>query len=144
MKTAAPRTEILHASAVSLDGCGVLIIGPSGSGKSALALEMMSRGAVLIADDSTCVTQSAGLLIASVPASIAGRIEARGIGILAAHTAPPSPISLVVDLAQKSRGRLPEPQSTDLLGVCINLISVAGLVSPAGAIIQLVKGGRVD
>lgn len=50
--TGADRT-ILHASCVALDGRGLLILGPSGSGKSALALELMALGADLVADDRT-------------------------------------------------------------------------------------------
>ena len=37
-------SEILHATAVAVTGRGLLIRGASGSGKSALALEMMARG----------------------------------------------------------------------------------------------------
>ena len=41
----------LHASSISLEDNGVLIIGPSGSGKSDLALRMIDSGATLISDD---------------------------------------------------------------------------------------------
>ena len=41
----------IHASAVALDGRALLIVGPSGSGKSALALRMMAHGATLVSDD---------------------------------------------------------------------------------------------
>ncbi|MFQ5437976.1 MAG: HPr kinase/phosphorylase, partial [Paracoccaceae bacterium] len=44
---------IVHAGAVAFDRRAVLILGPSGSGKSSLALELMSRGASLVSDDRT-------------------------------------------------------------------------------------------
>ena len=47
----APRTRrvVVHATAVAWHGRGVLLRGPSGSGKSALALRLLHAGAVLVA-----------------------------------------------------------------------------------------------
>ena len=76
----------LHASAVALTpAAGVLILGPSGVGKSSLALRLMALGARLVADDGVALTVQAGALIARAPAPIAGLIEARGAGILHAE-----------------------------------------------------------
>jgi len=41
----------LHASCVSIDGKGILLLGPSGSGKSDLSLRLIDGGATLVADD---------------------------------------------------------------------------------------------
>ena len=51
--TAGP--ELLHATAIAINGAGVLLLGPSGSGKSDLALRLIDRGAVLISDDGVLV-----------------------------------------------------------------------------------------
>ena len=72
----------LHATCVAIGGRGVLITGPSGSGKSDLALRLIDRGAELVSDDGTIVEARNGRLIARAGPNIAGRMEARGIGIL--------------------------------------------------------------
>jgi serine kinase of HPr protein (carbohydrate metabolism regulator) len=73
----------LHATCVAIGGQGVLITGPSGSGKSDLALRLIDRGAELVSDDGTMVEARDGTLMARAGPNIAGRIEARGVGILA-------------------------------------------------------------
>ena len=82
----ADRQKVIHASCVALGRSAVLLVGPSGSGKSALALELMALGAELVADDRTVLSLHDTGLIASCPASIRGRIDARGVGLLAADT----------------------------------------------------------
>ena len=77
---------IVHGSAVSVEGRGCLITGASGSGKSTLALEMIAAGAVLVADDQTRINESPDGLMMTAPPSIAGRIEARGVGVLKLNT----------------------------------------------------------
>lgn len=133
----------LHASSVSFDGSGILILGASGTGKSSLALELMSRGAILISDDQTIVELRDGQLLATAPAAITGQIEVRNIGILRADYAGPTIIRLVVDLDCKSTLRLPDRHCVSILDVEIGGIHAAGLNQPAAAIIQYLKGGRV-
>ncbi len=108
-----------HASLVALNDRGLLIIGPSGSGKSALALQLVALGADLVADDRTCLTTTAEGLYGQPPQTIAGRIEARGLGILALPHRPDAPISAVVDMGQTETDRLPEPRDMRLLGHAI-------------------------
>ena len=73
--------ETIHASCVAIGDAGVLIQGPSGSGKSDLALRLIDRGAVLVSDDYTELSRLGDRLTARAPATIAGKIEVRGIGI---------------------------------------------------------------
>lgn len=139
------RTETLHASCVALDGKGLLILGPSGSGKSSLALQMMGLGAALVADDRTILSHSGdGALLASAPAPIRGRIEARGVGILGADAVGPVGLAAVVDLGQQETDRLPPLRNISLLGCRMAL--VLGPLQPhlASALCQLLRGGRID
>jgi len=91
-------SETLHASCVAIDGRGVLIEGPSGAGKSDLALRLIDRGAVLVSDDYTILHRQTKTLVAMAPATIEGKMEVRGLGILDFPTAPRAPIALVVSL----------------------------------------------
>ncbi|MEM6941714.1 MAG: serine kinase [Pseudomonadota bacterium] len=109
-------SEVLHATTVSVEGRGALIIGPSGSGKSGLALQLMAYGAALVADDRTCVTLSAGSVIATVPPAIQGLMEARNIGLLRLPAAGSAEVCLVVDMGQTEQTRLPEPRRHVVLG----------------------------
>ncbi|HGG65172.1 MAG TPA: serine kinase, partial [Rhodobacteraceae bacterium] len=70
---------VVHASSVAVDGKAVLVVGPSGSGKSALCLQLMALGATLVADDRTELISSESGLIARAPETIDGMIEARGV-----------------------------------------------------------------
>ncbi|HSF13162.1 MAG TPA: serine kinase, partial [Erythrobacter sp.] len=73
MNASAPL--VMQASAVAIDGRGLLIEGPPGSGKSSLALALIDRGAGLIGDDAVTVAPESGLLIAAPPPNIAGLLE---------------------------------------------------------------------
>jgi HPr kinase/phosphorylase len=115
-------SEIVHGSCVAVDGRGLLILGPSGSGKSALALRLLSLGASLVADDRTALGVEAGSLIARSPASIAGLIEARGVGILHAPTVAEAEVALVADLGQIETERLPPARRITLVGCVVDLV----------------------
>ena len=134
----------LHASAVAIEGQGVLILGASGSGKSALALHLMGMGAQLIADDRVDLRRDGSQIIASCPATLRGRIEARGIGLLHATPAPRAALALVVDLDQTEAARLPQRRETMLHGRNIPLLHKAAHPYFPAAILQYVKGGRRD
>ena len=112
-------STILHASAVALNGRAALIIGPSGSGKSAFALRLITLGAVLVSDDRTVVAQQAGQAVASAPDALLGLIEARGVGIFKTAIAKPTPVVLAVDLGVAETKRLPEPHQIDVAGITV-------------------------
>lgn len=116
--------ETVHASAVAIDGRAVLIIGPSGAGKSDLALRLIDRGAKLVSDDYIVVRQSAGVVLAEPPATIAGMIEVRGLGIVSMPHASQVPVALVVSL-EHAIERMPD------LGVTRK---IAGIAVPEVAI----------
>ncbi len=111
----------VHATCVELDGAGVLLRGPAGAGKSDLALRLIAQaGAALVADDQCLLTREGARVIARAPAATAGRIEARGLGILSLPQAGPTPVALLVDLKPHAAAeRLPAPESESLLGVSL-------------------------
>lgn len=125
----------IHATAVAcrLDGQwrGVLLTGPSGAGKSDLALRLIGQGWRLVADDYTEVWASAGAVFATAPVRIAGRIEARGVGIVESPPRWIVRIALVVACAQTPPDRMPEPASTSVAG--LDLPSLALDIRPASA-----------
>ena len=125
----------LHATAIAIGGRAVLLSGPPGSGKSDLALRLIDRGAMLIADDRVELSVVAGRLLASPPASIAGLIEVRGVGIVAMPYAAVVPVALVVDLAAPP-DRFPDPATRELLGVAIPLVALAAAEASAALKIE--------
>ncbi|WP_425466087.1 HPr kinase/phosphorylase [Ostreiculturibacter nitratireducens] len=134
--------EVLHASCVAFGPAAILILGPSGSGKSALALQLMALGCDLVSDDRTEVSIDGEAVMARAPAAIRGMIEARGIGLLAADVRDRVPVRFVVDLSQTETERLPPPRQTNVLGREMPLIHrVESAYFPA-AILQYLKGGR--
>lgn len=134
----------LHATCVAVDGRGLLILGPSGSGKSALALRLMAHGAGLVADDRTDITLQDRDLIASAPPRLSGLIEARGLGILRADAVGPVPLVLAVDLAQTETERLPPRRSVTILGTPLPLVLGSQQDHFAASVLCYLKGGRQD
>jgi serine kinase of HPr protein (carbohydrate metabolism regulator) len=126
-----PSSETVHASAVAIGGRAVLIGGLSGVGKSDLALRLIDRGAVLISDDYCDVRRTEGHARASAPATIIGKMEIRGVGIVEMETEQQVPIALFVDLDRPPQ-RLPEPGETrSLAGVAVPVLRLAGLEASA-------------
>ncbi len=129
--------ETIHASCVAIGTHGVLIAGPSGAGKSDLALRLIDRGAVLVADDYTELAVVAGGLVASVPATIAGLIEVRGIGIVSVPHRNAVPVALLVALGGPVE-RLPERLPTrTIAGVALPVLPLAGFEASAPIKVEL-------
>ena len=116
------RTEIIHASAVAIEGRGLVILGASGAGKSALALELIALGATLVSDDRVAVDPlpEGGLGLAA-PEAIRGRIEARGVGLLRLPSTR-ALAAMAVDLDRLETGRLPDPREIVIAGVALPLV----------------------
>ena len=130
-------SEHVHASTVAIDGRAVLITGPSGSGKSDLALRLIDRGFILVGDDQTIVRRDGERLVASAPARIAGKLEVRGIGIVEMETASDVPVALLVELTSEIE-RLPEDNRTSaILGVSLPLVSIDAQAASAPAKVAL-------
>ena len=129
---------LVHGTCVALGPLGVLIRGPSGSGKSDLALRLIEDGAALVADDQVALQMHDGHLIASAPATIAGLIEVRGIGIVSLARVESAPLSLVVDLVGRTDvPRLPDASRVDLGGANLPAIALYPFEASAPAKVRL-------
>lgn len=126
-----PRSAIFAGTTVALDGNAAMFRGPSGSGKSDLALRCLGlhgfSGAVwntagssrfgLVSDDQTVIMATSDGLIADAPSVLRGRLEVRGIGIVEFPPAPRARLCVVVDLAAGAPERLPlAPRHAEILG----------------------------
>ncbi len=114
---------IVHAGLIALrlggGWRGVLIQGPSGSGKSDLALRAIGQGFRLVADDRTVLFLSAGRLFGRAPGALHGLIEIRGVGVVQMAVLDLAPIVLSVRCKTTLDAVERHPESTfiDLLGV---------------------------
>jgi serine kinase of HPr protein (carbohydrate metabolism regulator) len=129
--------ESVHASSVAVGGRAVLITGPSGSGKSDLALRLLDRGFTLVSDDQTIVRRDGDRLIASAPAQIAGKLEVRGIGIVDMESREDVPVALIVELTSNI-DRLPDENRQRLvLGVTLPVVSIDAMTASAPSKVAL-------
>jgi len=138
--TRGPRlsAETLHASTVAIDGRAVLLTGPSGSGKSDLALRMLDRGFTLVSDDQTIVRKEGDRLLASAPPNIAGKLEIRGLGIVDVERVDNMPIALIVELTNSLIERLPDDsRERPILGVKLPLVTIDALTASAPSKVAL-------
>ena len=132
---------LIHASCVALSDGGVLLRGPAGGGKSDLALRLIDGGAVLVADDQVALTARDGALFAAPPETIAGKIEARGIGIMNLPHDAEARVALVIDLVRPDRvERIPEPARCRYLGIELPLLALAPFEASAPAKVRLAVG----
>lgn len=106
--------QLLHATAIAIDGAGVLLLGPSGSGKSDLALRLIDRGAKLVSDDAVPVDCSGEVPVLKAAQNITGRLEVRGVGICTVDSLASAPLRLAVRLATDYE-RLPSAAQTSAI-----------------------------
>jgi serine kinase of HPr protein (carbohydrate metabolism regulator) len=130
--------DTVHGTVVEIEGAGVLFRGPSGSGKSDLALRLIEGGATLVADDRVILSRRDGQVVAAAPEIIAGRLEVRGLGIATVPSTGPSPLRLVVDMARPEEvERLPKAAETVILGVVLPVMHLAPFEASAPAKLRL-------
>lgn len=138
------ETEIVHATTVASSGKALMLRGPSGSGKSALGLELIGLGAQLVSDDRTVVTLQERTLTVSPPATIAGMIEVRGMGVLRLPFVYDQPLTMVVDLTTLEPERVPPARTTRILGRDVTLFWRIEGPHFATALLHLLDGALVE
>ena len=119
----------IHASAIAIGGLGILVRGPARSGKSALCLSALRRGAslglpaFLVADDRVLVETVDGKAVLRPHPNLQGMIEISGVGILREASIPSAELALVVDLCPEDEiERYPETRETLLAGATVRLV----------------------
>ena len=126
-------SEMYHASTVARDGRAVMITGPSGSGKSDLALRLLDHGFQLVSDDQTIISHDGDRLLASAPPTIAGKMEIRGIGIVDMDTVSDTPVALIVELTTEIDRMPDDSRERSILGLAVPLVSVDAMTASAAA-----------
>lgn len=134
--------EMIHATTVAIDGRGVMILGPSGSGKSDLALRLIDRGAVLVSDDYTRLRRDDAALLASAPITIGGRIEVRGLGIVPSPHIDDIPVALAVRLGVPV-DRMPDSTMELFVGMPIRMLPLDPRPASAPLVVELALRHRL-
>ncbi|HVF93316.1 MAG TPA: aldolase [Sphingomonas sp.] len=116
-------SETLHATAIAIGDEAVLFEGLSGTGKTDLALRLIDRGATLISDDYTLLVRSGDVLLARNPGAMAGRIEVRGLGIVAMPHVADVAVALIVRLGGEPM-RMPDRRIRRIAGVPVREIAL--------------------
>ena len=149
MSSAAVPTMLLHGTCVALKPAGrswraLLLRGAPGAGKSDLALRLIDAGGRLVADDQTRIARRGAGLVAAPPATLAGLMEVRGLGIVKlgkGQILARAPLVLLVDLvAPADIERLPDPEHETLLGVALPRLALAPFEASAAAKLRLALG----
>ncbi|MBS0548831.1 MAG: HPr kinase/phosphatase C-terminal domain-containing protein [Proteobacteria bacterium] len=124
---------LVHATCVALMSGrrwrALLLRGPSGAGKSDVALRLLEAGGRLVSDDQTHLARIGRAVVATPPRTLAGLIEARGIGIVKLRQAQllaEAPVALLVDLVPADKvERLPDPAHETVLGIALPKVALA-------------------
>ena len=128
------KTTSLHGTCVEVKGKGVLITGNPGAGKSALALQLMDRGALFISDDQTVLSQETGEIVIQAPLALKGLMEVRGVGICQFPCQEKSFLRLFVEICDSiDVERLPEPSFVEYYGIRVPYLKILK-GDPLGAI----------
>ena len=105
-----------HATAIVIGATGILITGPSGAGKTTLALALVEAArrahlfAAFVADDQALLSNAHGRLLAAAPEAIAGLVEIRGSGIAPVSNITAAVMDFALLLVAPEQGeRIPEP-----------------------------------
>ena len=130
--------DLFHGTAVLYHGFGILIRGPSGSGKSDLALRLIDDGADLIADDQVIIKSVGEILQLSSPDKISGLIEIRGVGVVRIKYVSGVPLGLILDInPRKKLKRMPITKKELIGNISIPVITINAFESSAVAKIKV-------
>lgn len=147
--------EFFHGTAVAIGGYGALLMGPSGSGKSDLALRFLSCGLALaneaqppalVGDDQILISQESGKLMLRPAETLAGLMEVRGLGIVKMAYVGQAELCLVIKLGDaQSVPRMPEAPLpvTSILGLDVPTLSLCARETSAAEKLFLALGQAI-
>jgi HPr kinase/phosphorylase len=133
----------IHGTAIAIGNAALLLTGPSGSGKSDLALRMIDGGARLVADDRVELVIEDGRLCcrapSGMPAGLMGRIEVRGVGIVPApRTTGATPLQWLVELVPPDTvERMPASETRSYLGHAVPVLRLAAFEASTAVKLRL-------
>jgi HPr kinase/phosphorylase len=142
------KSPTIHASAVLVGPRAVLIQGPSGSGKSLLALALLQAAgtsalpfARLVADDRVHVEAAHGRLLVRPAEALGGLIEVRGLGIRRVPYEPVAHVGFLVELGAQEAERLPaQARATAVLeGITLPKMTVAPGADPLAQVLAYLQ-----
>lgn len=149
------EAELIHGTCVALGRRAALLRGPSGSGKSDLALRFLflaRRGPAaldppaLVADDQVSIRRDGDRILAAAPESIQGQMEVRGVGIVGVKPLAEAELVLVVDLVDPGLvDRLPPGDLTArLAGIDLPLVRLTPFEAsaPIKLALELARASR--
>lgn len=119
-----------HGTALEWQSKGFLLTGPPGCGKSGLALQLIERGAVLVADDQVLLDQQDGTWTATCPEALSGQLHLRGTGLLQVKTKPATHLAVIFQSVQPAASLSRSPE----LGLPV--ITVDFIAPDAAALIE--------
>ncbi len=126
-----PGEVLVHATAVEAGGQCILFTGRSGAGKSDLALRLIGwppsglgmPSFALVSDDQVLLARHGDLVMARPPDTIAGRMEVRGLGLLAMPHTSTAQVRLVIELTvAEAIERMPDTGTILLAGILIPVL----------------------
>jgi HPr kinase/phosphorylase len=130
-----------YATAVTYCGFGILIRGPSGSGKSDLALRLIDDGAGLVADDQVVIKSVGQELYLSPPESLSGLIEVRGVGVIKIEYFRDIRLCLIVELDPRNEiQRIPKIKEELIKKILVPVINMYAFESSVLAKIKIILG----
>ncbi len=131
----------IHATCIAIGDNGILLRGPTASGKSDLALRLIDAGATLIADDRVDLILGSKGVCASAPAILKGLLEVRNIGILQFPSKENAFVSLVCELVRPEEiERMPQYTNTCILGINLPHVLIAPFETSSVTKVQLALG----
>ena len=132
-------SQIVSGSAVRFEGCGILLIGQSGTGKSDLCLRIIDAGGKLVVDDQAQIKRDESRLLAYCPPQLQGLLEVRGVGIMRFPSLPLVKLDFVIQL-QGEPERLPDEQYWSMFGIALPLYKLCAKHTSAIAVLRQLCG----
>ncbi|KIT17998.1 HPr kinase/phosphorylase [Jannaschia aquimarina] len=130
----------LHATTVVIGDKALAICGPSGSGKSGVAAQIIAMDAGLVCDDLTIIRRDGDRLIAAAPPEAIQGIELRGFGIVAVPLSGPMSLAGLLWLGPSS-ARYPVPETIDILGCPVPILRHPSTFDVAAKAFLWMRGG---